>query len=160
MATVERALPTRVATSSWLNPNSSISCLIGFRRLERIEILALEVLDECELELLAIGELPDDRRDPLESGCLGGTEPPLAGDELVAVDGLGHEDRLEDPVLDDALGERRELIGIEPLPWLVRVRADPGDRDVDRRRLARAALRDERGQAASEALRAVRVGRS
>ena len=61
---------------------------IGVGRLERIEILALEVLDERELELIAIGELPDDRRDPLEAGCLGGAEAALAGDQLVAVDRL------------------------------------------------------------------------
>ena len=59
---------------------------VGFRRLERIEILALEVLDEGELELLAIGELADDRGDAFETGRLGGAQPPLAGDELVAVD--------------------------------------------------------------------------
>ena len=37
-------------------------------RLDRIEILALEVLDEGELELVAVGQLPDDRRDPVQPG--------------------------------------------------------------------------------------------
>ena len=69
-ATVERARPTRAARSSWENPNSSISCRIGARRLDRVEILALEVLDEGELELLAVGQLADDGRDALEAGRL------------------------------------------------------------------------------------------
>ena len=72
---------------------------IGLGRLERVEVLALEVLDERELELVTIGELADDRRDPLEAGGLRGTKAALAGDELVAVDGLGDQDRLEDAVL-------------------------------------------------------------
>ena len=38
------------------------------RRLDRVEVLALEVLDERELELVAVGELADDRRDALEAG--------------------------------------------------------------------------------------------
>ena len=98
---------------------------VGLGRLERVEVLALEVLDEGELELLAIGELADDRRDAVEAGRLRGAQPPLAGDELVAVDRLGDEDRLEDAVLGDARGQRREALGVEPLARLVRVRRDP-----------------------------------
>ena len=72
---------------------------VRFRGLERIEILALEVLDEGELELVAVGELADDRGDAFETGRLRSPEPALPGDELVAVDRLGDEDRLEDAVL-------------------------------------------------------------
>ena len=95
---------------------------VGFRRLERIEILALQVLDQRELELVAIGELAHDCRDAFEAGGLRGPEPALAGDELVAVDRLGHEDRLDDAVLADARGQGRQAVGVEPLAWLVRVR--------------------------------------
>ena len=59
---------------------------IGVGGLERVEVVALEVLDERQLELVAIGELADDRRDPLEAGRLGGAKTALAGDELVAVE--------------------------------------------------------------------------
>ena len=41
---------------------------VGERGLDRVEVLALEVLDERELELLVVGELADDRRDPLQAG--------------------------------------------------------------------------------------------
>ena len=105
---------------------------IGVGGLERIEILALEVLDEGELELIAIGELPHDGRDPLETGRLGGAKAALAGDELVAIDRFGDEDRLEDAVLRDARGQRRQSLGIEALPGLMRVGLDPRGRDLDR----------------------------
>jgi hypothetical protein len=67
------------------------------------------------LELLPVGELTHDRRNALETGGLGGAEASLARDEPVAVDRLGDEDRLEDAVLDDALGQRRQVLLIETL---------------------------------------------
>ena len=94
-------------------------------RLDRVEVLALQVLDEGELELLAVRELADDGGDPLEAGGDGGSKPSLAGDELVAVEDLGHEDRLDDPVLGDARRERGELVRHRTCAGLVRVRADP-----------------------------------
>ncbi len=99
LATVDRARPTRAAIASWVKPNSSMSRRNASGRLDRVEILALEVLDQRELELVAVGELADDGRDALEPGRWRGPQPALAGDELVAVDRLGHEDRLEDAVL-------------------------------------------------------------
>ena len=82
---------------------------VGVGRLDRVEVLALQVLDERELELVAIDELADDGRDAIEAGRLGRPEAALAGDELVAVDRLGDEDRLEDAVLGDARAERRQV---------------------------------------------------
>ena len=41
---------------------------VGERLLDRVEVGALDVLDEGELELVAVGELADERRDPLEAG--------------------------------------------------------------------------------------------
>ena len=56
--------------------------------LDRVEVLAQEVLDEGQFELVAIGELPDHGGNPLETGELGGAQPPLTRDELVAVEQL------------------------------------------------------------------------
>ena len=61
-------------------------------------------------------------------------------------------------MVGDALGQGRQLVRIEALAGLMRVRADPRDRDVDGRRLARAALRDERRQTPPKALRSFRSG--
>ena len=105
LATVERASTDAGRDLVLAEPELLDELAIGVRRLERIEVFALEVLDEREFELLAIGELADDGRDPVEAGGLGRAQPALTGDELVAVDRLGDQDRLEDAVLDDARGQ-------------------------------------------------------
>ena len=68
LATVERARPTRVGDVVLAEAELVDELPVGVGRLDRVEVLALEVLDERELELLAVGELADDRRDPLEAG--------------------------------------------------------------------------------------------
>ena len=78
---------------------------IRIGRLERIQVFALEVLDERQFELLSIGELADDGRDPVEPGGLGRAQPALTGDELVAVDRFSDKDGLEDAVLLDTRGQ-------------------------------------------------------
>ena len=98
--------PDPVGDCSWREPELVDELAVGEGGLDRVEVLALEVLDERELELLAVGELADDRRDPVQAGRDRGPEATLAGDELVAVEGLGHEDRLDDAVLGDARRER------------------------------------------------------
>ena len=80
---------------------------VGERLLDRVEVGALDVLDERHLELIAVRELPDERRDPLEPGEARCAHAALAGDQLVAVKRLRHEDRLQHAVLADA---GRELL--------------------------------------------------
>ena len=132
---------------------------IGIGRLDRVEILSLEVLDEGEFELIAIGELAHESRDAIETGGLGRPKAPLTGDELVAVDRLGHEDRLKDAVLGDARRERGKTVRIEPLARLMRIGLDPGGRDLERPWLSGAPLRDQRREAAAESLGAIRSNR-
>ncbi len=127
------------------------------RGLDRVEILSLEVLDERELELLVVGELSDDRGDPVQAGRDGRPESALTGDQLIAVEHLRHEDRLHDAVLGDARRERGERRLVHVVTRLIRVRPDPVGRDLGRRRLARVALRDERREPAAEALRTLRA---
>ena len=123
---------------------------VGMGLLDRIEVLALDVLDEGELELVARRELAHDRRHPLEPGQLRCPDAALAGDELVAVERLGDEDRLDDAVVADARREALELRDVEALARLVRVPADARDRDLARGRDRGRALWDERGEAAAE----------
>jgi hypothetical protein len=92
---------------------------------EGTQVFALEVLYERELELVSIRELPNDRGDPVETGKLGGAEASLAGDELVAVNRLDHEDRLQDAMGGNARSEGLELRLTDPLTGLARVRPDP-----------------------------------
>jgi hypothetical protein len=83
---------------------------------------------------------------------LRGTEAALPGDELISVDGLGHDDRLDDPVLRDARGQRGETIGVEALARLERIGPDAGDRYVHGDGERGRPLRDQGSEAAPEAL--------
>jgi hypothetical protein len=69
----------------------------------------LEVLNQRELEMLMVGELPDDGRNTLEASHSSGPETSLTGHEAVAVECLGDDDRLEHAVLGDAGREGFEL---------------------------------------------------
>ena len=61
-----------------------------------------------------------------------GAPATLAGDDLEAVavgHGAAHQDRLQDTVGADRLGETLQLRLVEAAAWLRRVRADSHDRD-------------------------------
>ena len=72
--TVERARPTRVARSSWVKPELLDELSVCVCGLDRVEVVSLEVLDEREFQLFAVGELADDRR-----GCGRDLRPPRRG---------------------------------------------------------------------------------
>ena len=120
--------------------------------LHRVQVGTLEVLDQGELEAVPVVHLADHGGDPLQAGQLGRPEAPLPGDELVAVEQLRHEDRLEHAVLTDALGKALDLGLVGALPRLVRVRTDARERDLARRGRVGRALRDERVDAPAEPL--------
>ena len=67
-ATVDRARPTRLAMRSWREAELVDQPAEAASRLDRIEVLALEVLHERDLEPSLLVELANDRRDPLEAG--------------------------------------------------------------------------------------------
>src|SRR5262249_50818617 len=79
----------------------------------------------------------------------------LAGDELVAIDRLGHEDRLDDAVGADALGEGLEGIVGHAETRLARGLPDPIERDLDGARRRSGALRDGGGQASAKPVRSL-----
>ena len=95
-----------------------------------VEIRALQVLHQGKLELIAIGQVTDDSRDPLQAGKLCGPDSPLASDQLIAVQGLGDEHGLKHPVLADADGKLFDRFLADPAPGLVRVARDARNRDV------------------------------
>ncbi len=59
-------------------------------------------------------------------------------------------------MLRDALGQGGQACLVEPLPGLMRVRADAVDRDLDGSTLPGAALRDQRRETTTQALRSLR----
>lgn len=64
---------------------------------ERVEILALDVLDQAHCERCLIGNITYQHRDRVEAGQLRRTPAPLAGNDLESLRGnLADEDRLHD----------------------------------------------------------------
>ena len=119
--------------------------LVGAGLLERVQLLALEVLDQRLLERGVVVGLAHERGDRLEPDPPCGAPSALPRDELEAVAGRAHEHRLEQPDLADRVGERAEGLLVELVARLVRVRLDRGDR---------------RSPAARAALGRVRLGRA
>ncbi len=92
--------------------------------LDRVEVAALDVLDQGGLDDLLVVEVDDADRHRGQPRRLGGPQPPLAGDELEALALLPHDQRLEDAVGLDALAQRRQLVVVEGLARLERVAVD------------------------------------
>lgn len=75
---------------------------------DRVEVLALDILDERDLHEAVISEFLHDDRNFLESGNAGGAEAALSGDELIAIACAADDERLDDAVFADGLGELLE----------------------------------------------------
>ena len=97
---------------------------------ERREVLALEVLDDRDLQGRVVVDVLDQGRDRRQSGLPGGPPATLAGNDLVRVRAeRPDQDRLKHAVFPD---RRRQLIErrlLEDEPWLLGVRLDPLDMD-------------------------------
>ncbi|HEX3110581.1 MAG TPA: hypothetical protein VHU41_15910 [Thermoanaerobaculia bacterium] len=80
---------------------------------ERVEIVALQVLDNLHLERLLVVEILDHHRHFGELDALRCAIPPLAGDELVTLTSRPDEYRLQNAVLADRLGQLGQLRLVE-----------------------------------------------
>ncbi len=114
--------------------------LVGGRLLERVQLAAVQVLQQGVAQEGVVLGLLDDRRDGLEAGLLGGAPATLTHDELkadlaVAV-ALGlhrngpHHDGLQHADLADAVHELAHVVLIEDAAGLLGVRADRRDGDL------------------------------
>jgi hypothetical protein len=125
------------------------------RRLDGVEVLALEVLDQGRLEGLGVAELAHEDGHLVEARALRCAPPALARDDLVAAGAaLADEDGLEDADLADALRELVEGRLVEVRSRLPAVRVQLFDRcgEAQRGRGRGARLaRDEGVEAAAEA---------
>ncbi len=104
---------------------------------ERVQIRPLHVLDNGDLERLAVASLDDKDRNLVQSRPLGGPPAALAGDDFIGVGDAGNgadDHRLDDPALLDRGGEFFELGIVESLSRIAGI----GTQEFDRR-LARAA---------------------
>jgi hypothetical protein len=68
---------------------------------ERRQVLALDVLDQRQLQHLGIVDVAHDHRQFDDTGPDGGLITPFAGDDLVAVTALAHDQWLDDPLFGE-----------------------------------------------------------
>ena len=133
--------------------------LIAAGLFERVEIGALHVLDDRELERLAVVDLEQHDRHVVQAGALRRAPAPLAGDDLVLIDRAAHgahQDRLDDAALADRGRELVELGLGEMAARIARIGLEEFDRHalLAARALERGGLvadvADQRRQPAAE----------
>ena len=78
---------------------------IGLRLFDRIEILALDVLDQRDRQQLIFGNVANDNRYFQEAGALRCPPATFAGHDLVVAIDAPDDDRLDDPVGANGAGE-------------------------------------------------------
>ena len=111
--------------------------LVGTCLLHRIEVLALQILDECELQRLGIVSISHDHRDSGEAGATCGAKAALAGDELESAGGLADHQRLQKALFSDGGGQLVNRGLVEDLARLKRV----GRNGVESKRVRRCVRR-------------------
>src|SRR6185503_14027320 len=80
------------------------------RLVHRVQVLALDVLDERQLEqLLPVGDIANHHWDLVQAGSLRRTPAPFAGDDAVRRSRATYEDRLNDAVRLDRVRQLLEL---------------------------------------------------
>ena len=105
--------------------------LIAAGLFQRIEIAALHVLDDGELERLAVGRFERHDRNVVQAGALRRPPAPLAGDDLVGIlrpAHRPHHDRLDDAALLDRCRQVIELRLGEMPARIARIRLEIFDR--------------------------------
>ena len=123
---------------------------VAARLLDRREVLARDVLDQAEQQRVAVVGLADHGRHGRDAGLARGAPAALAGDQLVAALGARpDDDRLDDALRADRVGEAGGRLVVEAPPRLARVRVHLLDRQV--RELGVAGAADQDLEAAAEA---------
>src|SRR5271165_4179736 len=123
------------------------------RLLERVKILALQVLDDREFEARAIVGGPDQGRNRLQVRGRRSPPAPLPGDQFVAPLSAGygpHDDRHEDAQFADRPGQFGQGRRVEVPAWLLRVRAHGVHPDLLETPLGRALLAQQGAEPAAQ----------
>ena len=113
------------------------------RLLDGVQVGSLQVLDQGQLEALleaAAATRMDDDRHLGKPGNLGSPQASFAGDQLETGQAFTNQQRLQDPVHPDGVGQLLQADGIEGAPRLLRVGLDLGDRELQREAPPRPAL--------------------
>ena len=145
LVTVARLWPTRAATSLVGEPEVLDELLVGGGLLERVEVVAVQVLDERLLERGGVVGLADERRDRLEADPPGRPPAALARDQLVLPSPAGRTSTgWSTPTSRIESASDAERLLVEVVPRLVRVRLDRRQRAAPRARRAPSAARSAR----------------
>src|ERR1051325_5138228 len=92
---------------------------IALSFIDCIEVFALKILNQCELQVFAISDFANEGRNSFPAKAPSSAETPLAGNELEFAVPVSQSDRLQEPTHPKALLQFGELGVIETLPWLV-----------------------------------------
>jgi hypothetical protein len=131
LVTTGRLRPRRSASSGVRDAELGEQLLVGRRLLERVELDAVDVLQQRVAEHDVVGGGADDRRDAAGARALRGAPAALAHDELEASGpGLPHHDWLQQPELADRVLQLGERLLVEGGARLVGVGGDGGDVDL------------------------------
>jgi hypothetical protein len=98
--------------------------LVGSCLFERVQVLAMQILDESPLEAGNVVSSLHHGRNRLQTRSSSGTAAALAGDQLKAVVDLPHENRLDHSDALDGVNERGKGFLIEIGPGLMLVWLD------------------------------------
>jgi hypothetical protein len=105
----------------------------GAGLLHRVQVGALQILDDGDLHRLLVGNLAQNCRDHLLAGQLRGPPAPLAGDQLEAAIGLrADKNRLHHAIGDDRRGQLGQLLLIHHGAGLKGVAVDLVDGNLAR----------------------------
>src|SRR6185503_582414 len=116
--------------------------LVGLGFLDRVEILALDILDQRHFQRFGITEIANYGWNFMELCPLGGSPAPLAGNDLIPAAFGPHDNWLDQATQGDGLAKFFERCFIEVAARLIRMRPDGADRDgLDARRVAASADR-------------------
>src|SRR4051794_14695466 len=104
--------------------------LIAFGLFKRVQVLALDILDQRELGRGRLVDLAHDRRNRMEPGTLGRPPATLASDDLIVLTIGAKQNRLKHAPFGDRIGELIQGLFVEPNARLVRIGLDPRNLDV------------------------------
>jgi hypothetical protein len=103
--------------------------LIGLGFLDRVEVLALDILDQRDFQRLLVAELADDGRNLVQPRPLRRPPTALAGDDLETVAVGPNDDWLDHAARLDRGGQLRQRLLLEDSPRLAGMGFDAGDGD-------------------------------
>jgi hypothetical protein len=98
----------------------------------RVQVLALNILNQCKLERLFIPNVPKDRRHTKKLGALSGAPSALAGNKLIPGTNFPYNKRLNDTAGPDGLSELLKRVFDKPGSRLKRAGIDQVDIDLER----------------------------